>query len=111
MSLLFFALLAWQTPIDEGTLVVHTDTAVLARETYRLTGVRIGALNATLTEFGFAAPRLGARYLPVESMYEYGSRAGIWRMHANRSRRSSTRVSRGRNRRRVPLRRPVAACS
>jgi hypothetical protein len=43
MSLLFFALLAWQAPIDEGTLVVRVDTAVIARETFRLAGVRIGA--------------------------------------------------------------------
>jgi hypothetical protein len=42
MSLLFF-LLAWQTPIDEGTLVVRGDTAVIARETFRLASVRIGA--------------------------------------------------------------------
>ena len=43
MSVLFFALLAWQAPIDAGTLVVRTDTAVIARETFRLTSVRIGA--------------------------------------------------------------------
>jgi len=44
MNLLFFAwLLAWQTPIDEGTLVVRADTAVIARETFRLAMVRIGA--------------------------------------------------------------------
>ena len=43
MSLLFFALLAWQTPIDEGTLVVRADTAEIAREAFRLTGVRTGA--------------------------------------------------------------------
>jgi hypothetical protein len=43
MSLLFFALLAWQTPIDEGTLVVRADTTVIARETFRLAGIRIGA--------------------------------------------------------------------
>jgi hypothetical protein len=43
VSLLFFALLAWQTPIDEGTLVVRVDTAVIARETFRLASVRIGA--------------------------------------------------------------------
>lgn len=43
MSLLFFAFLAWQVPIDEATLAVHSDTAVIARETFRLTGVRTGA--------------------------------------------------------------------
>lgn len=37
--------------------------------------------ESLLTEFGFAEPRIGARYLPVESMYEYGSRAGFWRLH------------------------------
>jgi putative urate catabolism protein len=37
--------------------------------------------ESLLTEFGFAASRLGQRYLPVESMYEYGSRVGFWRLH------------------------------
>ena len=39
------------------------------------------ASESLLTEFGFATPRVGERYLPVESMYEYGSRAGFWRLH------------------------------
>jgi allantoinase len=39
------------------------------------------ASESLLTEFGFAAPRIGQRYLPVESMYEYGSRVGFWRLH------------------------------
>jgi hypothetical protein len=43
MNLLFVALLAWQTPLDEGTLVVREDTAVIARETFRLAAIRIGA--------------------------------------------------------------------
>lgn len=43
MSLLLLAVLAWQTPIDEGTLVVHADTALIARETFRLASVRLGA--------------------------------------------------------------------
>jgi len=43
MSLLLLAVLAWQTPIDEGALVVRMDTAVVARETFRLATVRIGA--------------------------------------------------------------------
>lgn len=44
MSLLLFAwLLAWQTPIDEGTLVVRADTSVIAKETFRLAIVRLGA--------------------------------------------------------------------
>ena len=39
------------------------------------------ASESLLTEFGFATPRVGERYLPVESMYEYGSRVGFWRVH------------------------------
>ena len=39
------------------------------------------ASESLLTEFGFATPRAGERYLPVESMYEYGSRVGFWRLH------------------------------
>ena len=39
------------------------------------------ASESLLTEFGFAMPRVGERYLPVESMYEYGSRVGFWRLH------------------------------
>ena len=42
MNLLIFALLAWQTPIDEGTLVVREDTAVIARVSFRLSGLRGG---------------------------------------------------------------------
>jgi putative urate catabolism protein len=38
--------------------------------------------ESLLTEFGFVQPRTGERYLPVESMYEYGSRVGFWRVHA-----------------------------
>ena len=34
-----------------------------------------------LTEFGFVEPRVGERALPVESMYEFGSRVGFWRLH------------------------------
>ena len=39
------------------------------------------ASESLLSEFGFALPREGARYKPVESMYEYGSRVGFWRLH------------------------------
>jgi putative urate catabolism protein len=39
------------------------------------------ASESLLTEFGFAQPRVGERYLPVESMYEFGSRVGFWRLH------------------------------
>ena len=38
------------------------------------------ASESLLTEFGFAEPRIGERYLPVESQYEYGSRVGFWRL-------------------------------
>ena len=34
-----------------------------------------------LTEFGFVEPRVGERALPIESMYEFGSRVGFWRLH------------------------------
>jgi allantoinase len=37
--------------------------------------------ESLLTEFGFVQPRTGQRYLPVESMYEYGTRVGFWRLH------------------------------
>lgn len=43
MSLLLLALVACQTPIDEGMLVVRRDTAVVARESFRLATVRVGA--------------------------------------------------------------------
>ncbi len=39
------------------------------------------ASESLLSEFGFALPRPGDRYLPVESMYEYGTRVGFWRLH------------------------------
>jgi len=39
------------------------------------------ASESLLSEFGFAVPRQGERYLPVESMYEYGTRVGFWRLH------------------------------
>ena len=42
MILLLLALVAVQTPIDEGTLVVRQDTAEVAREAFRLSSVRIG---------------------------------------------------------------------
>ena len=34
-----------------------------------------------LTEFGFVEPRVGERALSIESMYEFGSRVGFWRLH------------------------------
>jgi hypothetical protein len=43
MTFLFLALLASQAPLDEGTLVIHVDTAVTAHETFRLTSLRTGA--------------------------------------------------------------------
>ena len=39
------------------------------------------ASESLLTEFGFVSPRVGQRYLPVESMFEFGARAGFWRLH------------------------------
>jgi putative urate catabolism protein len=39
------------------------------------------ASESLLTEFGFVAARAGHRDLPIESMYEYGSRVGFWRLH------------------------------
>lgn len=43
MSAALLALLALQTPVDEGTLVVREDTVVIAREAFRLSTVRTGA--------------------------------------------------------------------
>jgi putative urate catabolism protein len=37
--------------------------------------------ESLLTEFGFVNSRIGHRDLPIESMYEYGSRVGFWRLH------------------------------
>jgi hypothetical protein len=42
MSAALLALLALQTPVDEGTLVVREDTVVIAREAFRLSTVRTG---------------------------------------------------------------------
>src|SRR5512146_127743 len=39
------------------------------------------ASEAFLSESVGAAPLLGVRNLNMESMYEYGSRAGFWRLH------------------------------
>jgi len=49
MSLLLWVLLAWQTPIDEATLVVRADTGVIAREAFRLASVRHGAESSGWT--------------------------------------------------------------
>ncbi len=43
MNAALLALLALQTPVDEGTLVVREDTVVIAREAFRLSTVRTGA--------------------------------------------------------------------
>ena len=43
MSAALLALIALQTPVDEGTLVVREDTVVIAREAFRLSTVRTGA--------------------------------------------------------------------
>jgi hypothetical protein len=42
MTAALLALLALQTPVDEGTLVVREDTVVIAREAFRLSTVRTG---------------------------------------------------------------------
>ena len=39
------------------------------------------ASEAFLSEIIGAEPLLGVRHLNMESMYEYGSRAGFWRLH------------------------------
>ena len=39
------------------------------------------ASEAFLSETVGAAPLLGVRNINMESMYEYGSRAGFWRLH------------------------------
>jgi putative urate catabolism protein len=33
------------------------------------------------TEFGTVVPRMGERAMAIESMYEFGSRVGFWRLH------------------------------
>ena len=43
MTAVLLALLALQTPVDEGTLVVREDTVEVAREAFRVTAVRTGA--------------------------------------------------------------------
>ena len=43
MTVVLLALLALQTPVDEGTLVVREDTVEVAREAFRVTAVRTGA--------------------------------------------------------------------
>ena len=43
MTAALLALLAFQSPVDEGTLVVREDTVEVAREAFRLTAVRNGA--------------------------------------------------------------------
>jgi hypothetical protein len=50
MSAVLLALLALQTPVDEGTLVVREDTLVIAREAFRLSAARsaTGATRWTL---------------------------------------------------------------
>ena len=43
MTAVLLALLAFQTPVDEGTLIVREDTVEVAREAFRVTAVRTGA--------------------------------------------------------------------
>ena len=49
MTTLLLALLALQTPVDEGTLVVREDTVEIAREGFRLTALRTTAGAARWT--------------------------------------------------------------
>ena len=42
MSVLLVALLALQAPLDDGTLVIHIDTAEVARESFRVAAVHGG---------------------------------------------------------------------
>lgn len=49
MTALLLALLALQTPVDEGTLVVREDTVEIAREGFRLTALRTTAGAARWT--------------------------------------------------------------
>jgi len=49
VTALLLALLALQTPVDEGTLVVREDTAEIAREGFRLTALRTTAGAARWT--------------------------------------------------------------
>ena len=49
MTALLLALLAFQTPVDEGTLVVREDTVEIAREGFRLTALRTAAGGARWT--------------------------------------------------------------
>lgn len=48
MSALLITLLLLQAPLDEGTLVIHEDTAEIGRETFRLTPARGAAGGWTL---------------------------------------------------------------
>jgi len=49
VTALLLALLAFQTPVDEGTLVVREDTVEIAREGFRLTALRTAAGAARWT--------------------------------------------------------------
>ena len=49
MTALLLALIALQTPVDEGTLVVREDTVEIAREGFRLTALRTTAGAARWT--------------------------------------------------------------
>src|SRR5260370_20937464 len=47
-----------------------------------------GAAEAFLSEWIGAQPTLGMRNMNMESLYEYGSRAGFWRLHRAFARRA-----------------------
>ena len=48
MTVLLLAMLVWQAPLDEASLVVRTDTGVIAHEEFRLTAVRGASPGWTL---------------------------------------------------------------
>jgi len=62
VTALLLALLALQTPVDEGTLVVREDTAEIARERFRLTALRT---TAGATRWTFATTVRYDRSRPV----------------------------------------------
>ncbi|HYT05381.1 MAG TPA: hypothetical protein VEM13_10940 [Gemmatimonadales bacterium] len=56
MSAVLLALLALQSPIDEGSLVVREDTVDIARESFRLTVTRAGWTLAATTRYDRGRP-------------------------------------------------------
>lgn len=82
MSALLLALVALQTPLDEGTLLIREDTAEIGREAFRLSPTRLGPTAsgwklASTVRFDRARPvvvldpivELGADSLPASLEY------------------------------------------